>query len=130
MAMMQFSVAPWRVLDKEHLALCQEAAHLHVELSQTIVDLARKASQTGEPITRSMAYDFPQAPVDCLKTQFMLGDRILSAPVIEKGATSKRVYFPEGRWQSLQDESTVVDGPVTRDVPVTLATLPAYRRID
>ncbi len=28
----------------------------------------------------------------------MLGDNILVAPVLEKGATTKRIIFPEGKW--------------------------------
>ncbi|WP_353949036.1 glycoside hydrolase family 31 protein [Sporolactobacillus sp. Y61] len=130
MAMMQFSVAPWRVLDEEHLALCQQAARLHVQYADDIAALAENAAKTGEPITRPMNYDYPETDVQFLKTQFMLGDKLLVAPVIEKGATTKTVYFPAGKWQALDDDQTIITGQTAKKVPVTLASLPAYKKIN
>nr|MDA3928042.1 glycoside hydrolase family 31 protein [Prolixibacteraceae bacterium] len=40
MPMMQFSVAPWRVLDEKHLSICREAALLHAKMGDYIVELA------------------------------------------------------------------------------------------
>ncbi|AYM02357.1 glycoside hydrolase [Levilactobacillus brevis] len=130
MPMMQFSLAPWRVLDQEHLDLCREAADLHQRFAPTIIKLAENAAKTGEPIVQSMAYDHPETPQDYLKTQFKLGPSILVAPVITPHATTKAVYFPEGQWQSVTDEAAkTITGPATVDLPVTLASLPAYRRV-
>lgn len=127
MPMMQFSVAPWRVLDSYHLDLCKQAAQLHTKMSPYIISLAENAGKTGEPITRPMQYDYPKTPISFAKTQFMLGTQLLVAPVIEKGATDKLIYFPSGQWQSLTNANEVVSGPVTKKIPVDLATLPAYK---
>lgn len=130
MPMMQFSLAPWRVLDDTHLALCREAAHLHQQFAPTIIKLAENAAKTGEPIVQSMAYDHPETPEAYLKTQFKLGPALLIAPVIEAGATRKAIYFPAGQWQSVTDgQAPVITGPVSVEVPVTLQSLPAYRRV-
>ncbi|MFT9040224.1 glycoside hydrolase family 31 protein [Schleiferilactobacillus harbinensis] len=130
MAMMQFSVAPWRVLDKEHLDLCIQAAKLHHDYADYIIALAQNAAKTGEPITRPMAYEYPETPLAFAKTQFMLGAKLLVAPVLEKGATHKTIYFPAGKWQSIHDTHDVVTGGGEKDVPVDLSTLPAYQKID
>lgn len=129
MAMMQFSVAPWRVLDKEHLELCRQAAILHTHYADYIADLAENAARTGQPITRPMNYDYPETDPHYLKTQFMLGPDILVAPVIEKGATHKDIYFPGGKWQALTDDKDIVEGAIVKQVPVDLSTLPAYKKI-
>jgi alpha-glucosidase (family GH31 glycosyl hydrolase) len=129
MTMMQFSVAPWRVLDNEHLKLCKQAACLHTRFADYIAKLANNAAETGQPITRPMNYDYPETNPEYLKTQFMLGPDILSAPVIEKGATFKAIYFPKGQWQSLKNENDIIQGPVEKQVPVDLSTLPAYKKI-
>ena len=42
MPMMQFSVAPWRVLDKKHLSICREAALLHAKMGEQIFQLAQQ----------------------------------------------------------------------------------------
>jgi alpha-glucosidase (family GH31 glycosyl hydrolase) len=58
--------------------------------------------------------------------QFTLGGRILVAPVLEPGATTRRVRFPDGTWVGADGARHV--GPHVQDVPVTLTTIPWYRR--
>lgn len=98
MPMMQFSVAPWRVLDGEALACCREAAELHVAESPRILRLADEAARTGEPIVRSLEYMFPHQGLDGCKTQFMLGDELLVAPVLSSD-DSVAVRLPAGTWR-------------------------------
>src|SRR5690606_10147339 len=47
MPMMQFSVAPWRVLSPELNAICREAAHLHQRAGEHLLSLAREAALSG-----------------------------------------------------------------------------------
>ncbi|MFB9328192.1 glycoside hydrolase family 31 protein [Paenibacillus aurantiacus] len=125
--MMQFSAAPWRVLDDQHLAACVAAGELHRALGSEIITLAKHAALTGEPIIRHMAYVFPGQGFERTTDQFMLGDTILAAPVLEQGARSRLVAFPPGTWQG--DDGSVVSGPCTREVEAPLARLPWYRLI-
>lgn len=97
MPMMQFSVAPWRVLDGTHLALCREAALLHTKMGEYIFELAQKAAINGEPIVRHMEYAFPQQGFEACNDQYMLGDQYLVAPMVDKGET-RDVKLPKGIW--------------------------------
>ncbi|MBB3113055.1 alpha-glucosidase (family GH31 glycosyl hydrolase) [Paenibacillus phyllosphaerae] len=124
--MMQFSTAPWRVLGESHLALCIEAAQLHCRMGDEITELARHAAATGEPIMRHMAYVFPSAGYETITDQFMLGDNILVAPVIQKGATARNIVFPEGTW--IGDDGSEVVGPCEAEVEAPLSRLPWYCR--
>lgn len=124
--MMQFSAAPWRVLDEAHLEYCLQAARLHEQFGEEILALARHAAKTGEPILRHMAYVFPDDGLEQVNDQFMLGDNVLVAPVIKQGMTKKKIRFPEGRWQG--DDGSIVIGPSTHEVNAPLARLPWYRR--
>ncbi|MNB75528.1 Alpha-xylosidase [compost metagenome] len=124
--MMQFSAAPWRVLDEKHLALCVEAAALHAGFGQEILELARHASVTGEPVMRHMAYEFPGQGLEAIKDQFMLGSSVLVAPVIRMGGRQRRVIFPEGIWTG--DDGSTVTGPAELEIEVPLSRLPYYRR--
>ena len=128
MPMMQFSVAPWRVLSKENLAICVEMADLHVRMGEEIIALAREAASTGEPIIRSMEYAYPGSDYVDITDQFLLGDQILVAPVIEKGAVTREIVFPEGRWKG--DDGSLVEGPVILEVAAPLERLPWYRKIE
>ena len=120
----QFSLAPWRVLDATHWNYCQDAIRTRRNLTGRILDLAASSASTGEPIVRHMAYVFPDAGLEQVKDQFMLGDRILVAPVTAQGALSRTVRFPSGTWTGT-DGDTVV-GPCSRDVPAPFSSLPWY----
>ncbi|UQZ35552.1 glycoside hydrolase [Paenibacillus sp. PK3_47] len=124
--MMQFSAAPWRLLDDTHLGYCVEAARLHTQFGSEILELARHASVTGEPVMRHMAYEFPGQGLETVKDQFMLGSAILVAPVVEKGGRSRRVIFPEGSWTG--DDGSLVEGPAVLEIEVPLSRLPYYRK--
>ncbi len=125
---LQFSVAPWRVLDKKHLAYCLDIVHLRQKFAKDIVNIARCAAETGEPIIRHMEYQFPGRGYERVDQQFMLGDKILVAPVVEKGASRKRIVFPEGIWSG--DDGSIVKGPVEKEVDAPLSRLPYFIRRD
>jgi alpha-glucosidase len=124
MPMMQFSVAPWRVLDAQHLAIVRDAAKLHEKMGDYIFGLAQKASKDGEPIVRHLEYAFPgQGFVSC-DDQFMLGDLYLVAPMIEKG-TSRTVKLPKGNWVDELGKKYKGGKTITIDVP--LNRLPYFK---
>lgn len=127
MPMMQFSLAPWRVLTEEECGICCRFAELHVEFGPYIMELARNAAKTGEPIMRSMEYAFPHQGYDRTMQQFMLGGRYLVAPVTSED-DSVTVELPAGRWKD--DLGRVFRGPKVlelKDVP--LDRLPYYEKI-
>ena len=125
MPMMQFSVAPWRVLGKENQAICCKMALLHTKMGDYILQLARESAKTGEPIVRSMAYNYPDGNYEQIKDQFFLGDRILVAPAIEKGKKTRHVIFPKGKW--IGDDGSIINGPVTAEINVPISRLPYYQ---
>ena len=127
MPMMQFSVAPWRVLSQENLEICRNMAILHETMGSEILALAKASSRSGEPMVRAMEYMYPHQKYAEIKDQFLLGDSILVAPVLEKGKRSRRVIFPAGTWQG--DDGVSVTGPCVRDINVPLARLPWYRQV-
>ncbi|MGN1048886.1 MAG: glycoside hydrolase, partial [Eubacteriales bacterium] len=79
-------------------------------------------------IVRSMEYQFPGHGYENLNTQFMLGDDILVAPVVEKGEQVKTVYLPEGDWKE-QNDGTVYHGGCAVSVPAPVDRLPWFRRV-
>jgi alpha-glucosidase len=125
MPMMQFSAAPWRVLHGDNLRFAREAALLHEKLGPEILDLAKRAAATGEPIVRSLEYQYPNQRYGAIVDQFLLGERILVAPVLEKGAVSRTVLFPPGVWRG--DDGATVRGPARLTVDAPLSRLPWWR---
>ncbi|HYO36380.1 MAG TPA: TIM-barrel domain-containing protein [Geodermatophilus sp.] len=57
------------------------------------------AGRTSLPVVRPLLLEFPDDPVAAdVDDQYLLGDRLLVAPVLEEGVRSRRVYLPAGTW--------------------------------
>lgn len=126
MPMMQFSVAPWRILSKENAAICAKYAALHQQMGPYILKYAKLASTTGEPIVRHMEYQYPhQGFIEC-KDQFMLGEDYLVAPMTTSGS-SRTVVLPKGKWKD--DQGKIFKGPKTITVDVPLERLPYFEKV-
>lgn len=123
MPMMQFSVAPWRVLDEKHLKIVRQAAKLHATMGDYIVTLAKKSAVDGEPIVRHLEYSFPNQGFISCDTQFMLGDKYLVCPMIEKGY-KRTVKLPKGNW--IDDLGKKHKGGQTINIDVPLDRLPYF----
>jgi alpha-glucosidase len=127
MPMMQFSVAPWRVLDEKHLAAVKKSIAIRERYKDYILELAVRAAETGEPIMRLMEFNYPDQGYTGIIDQFLLGDRLLVAPVVNKGVAVRKVVIPKGRWKSF--EGKIISGPRTVDIKITLDDLPFFELI-
>ncbi len=125
MPMMQFSVAPWRVLNKENLKIVRDAAHLHQQFGKYILDLAKESALTGEPIVRHMEYAYPHQGFANCNDQFMLGDKYLVAPIIS-ASNVRQVKLPKGLW--VDDEGKKYQGGKTITVEIPLSRLLFFHR--
>jgi len=76
-------------LNAQNMAICRQMAQLHVKLGPEILALARASAQTGAPIIRPLEYAYPHRGYAGIKDQFLLGDDILVAPLLEKGARAR-----------------------------------------
>ena len=127
MPMMQFSLSPWRVLDKKHTDLCRKAANLHVRFGGYIVRFAKHASKTGEPIIRAMEYEFPNQDFENCNDQFMLGDQFLVAPVLDEN-DYRYVKLPKGKWRD--ELGNIYDGDKTIKIDAPIERLPYFEKIN
>jgi len=123
MPMMQFSVAPWRVLDAAHFNAIKKAVSIRTKFTSDIMRLARIAAQTGEPFVTNLEYIFPRQGFEKSTSQFMLGNKYMVAPMMEKG-TKRTVVFPKGKWKA--DDGSMITGPVTKEINVPLDRLPYF----
>jgi alpha-glucosidase (family GH31 glycosyl hydrolase) len=104
-------------------------ATLHTALFPYLYTLVAQARDHGWPVVRHHVLHFPEAPgsKERQKDQFMMGDRILVAPVIVQGARSRVVYFPPGDWVHWQTGETYT-GPAEIEVAAPLRVAPYFYR--
>jgi alpha-glucosidase len=122
--MMQISASPWRVLSEEHQRIFKDVAKLRQRFAPRFVELAKESARTGEPMMRNMEYCFPGMGYADIKDQFMMGNDLLVAPVMEKGAKSRKVILPPGKWKA--DDGQIFNGPAEIDIPTPLSRLPHF----
>ena len=85
------------------------------------------AGRTGEPMLRLMEYAFPGHGYERVSDQFLMGERLLVAPVVEDGVSSRKVVIPPGKWKA--DDGSVTEGPTTIEVSAPLERLPHFTRL-
>jgi alpha-glucosidase (family GH31 glycosyl hydrolase) len=127
MPMMQFSVAPWRILDQVHFDAVKKSVAIRMKMVPVIMKLAHESAKTGEPILRNMEYVFPGQGFEIVIDQFMLGDDILVAPLLESGTKVRNVLLPKGTWKA--DDGKLYKGGKTVSIEVPLERLPYFVKL-
>ena len=92
--------------------------------------LAYENAVTGAPFVRPLNfYDIEKnAATADIQDQFLWGRNVLVAPVIEPGKTSREVYFPAGKWYSIENPAVTFNGPATAECEAPLHTIPVFAK--
>ncbi|MGH9383185.1 MAG: TIM-barrel domain-containing protein, partial [Vicinamibacterales bacterium] len=90
--------------------------------------VARECVDTGLPMMRALWLHHSDDPHAVARgDQFLWGRDILVSPVVEKGATTRRLYLPKGKWFDFWTEQAL-DGGREIDRAVDLETMPLHVR--
>jgi alpha-glucosidase (family GH31 glycosyl hydrolase) len=90
--------------------------------------VARECCDTGLPMIRALWLHYSDDPDAVARgDQYLWGRDILVSPVVEKGATSRRLYLPRGTWCDFWTEEKVQGGREI-DRQVDLETMPLHVR--
>ncbi len=101
---------PWQC-PEESQGLYRQFLHERYRLTPYFHSLGLGAADSGEPIMRPLFYHFQNDPrTHRVSDVFMVGDRVLFAPVFEAGARSRRFYLPAGGWYNYWNGEFVEGG--------------------
>jgi len=123
---------PWNIQrssqDERVIPIFQKFVWLRMNLLPYIYSQAAQAVNDGLPLMR-MPYVVFEDPV-CLDYpyQFMLGDSLLVAPVVEEGRTDWEVYLPGGEWIDFWTGQKMSGGCVI-NVDADLDSIPVFVRV-
>jgi alpha-glucosidase len=113
--------------DAETTAHLARYSKLHMQLVPYLAARAEDAQATGVPIVRAIGLQYPDDTWPWVWTgtdEYLLGDRILVAPVIQEGATTRAVMLPTAElWYPLQG-GPPIQGDQTVDA--ALGEIPAF----
>ena len=90
--------------------------------------LAWEARTTGMPLMRSLWLQYPEdKTAAAVGDEYLWGRDLLIAPVYEKGATTRKLYLPEGDWYDWWTNTKQL-GEKTISRNVDLSIMPIYVR--
>lgn len=120
--------APGSLKDERIEPICKAYLELRYRLTPYLYASVRATCDSGMPIVRSLWLQYPDDPVAVRRgDQYLYGPDLLVAPVVEKGATRRKVYLPAGRWYDFWT-AEAVKGDREIDRAVDLAIMPIYVR--
>jgi alpha-glucosidase len=104
------------------VALLRKAIELRYSLLREWYSGFERACREGRPLIAPVVTD-RGAPA---RDQFVLFEKLLVAPVVERDAEQRLIYLPEGRWYPLGDTTTVLSGGRWITIPVGLDSIPTF----
>ncbi|MEH7453232.1 glycoside hydrolase family 31 protein [Gottfriedia acidiceleris] len=121
---------PWNIAertgDKNVIEVYRFFANVRMNLLPYIYQEAKKASESGLPLMRALMVDYPEdVRVRGLYDQYLFGESLLVAPIIEEGSVTRMVYLPEGIWFDFWTNKEVV-GPTMIQVYAGVHQIPVF----
>lgn len=108
--------------------ICRKFLELRYRMLPYIYSSVEQTHRLGLPLMRALWIAWPEdAKAAAIADEYMWGDHLLVAPVIEAGATRRTTYLPTGNWWDFWSSQQIQGGAeATREVD--MATIPVYAR--
>lgn len=92
------SQEPW-IFGEPTLSIYRKYLKLRYRFIPYLYDEFYREIKTGLPIMRPLVLNYENDPqVYNLNDEYMVGEDILAAPVVQEGQTKRAVYLPKGKW--------------------------------
>lgn len=115
------------LIDTPYRKIAKEIINLRYSLLPYNYTLAYEQAKYGKPLIAPLYYHFPNDKIAAeVEDEFMWGENILVAPVVQKGATTRKVYLPKGNWYS--QEKKLFSGGQWIELDVTIKEIPIFYR--
>ena len=121
---------PWNIRDRSGdnrtVSLYRYYANIRMNLLPYIYSQGLKTSKTGLPLMKAMILAYENDPkTHEIWDQYMFGDNLMVAPIINQGNIEREIYFPEGHWTNLF-MSEEIYGPIKKTIVAELDEIPIY----
>ena len=87
------------MLGEQVVDIYRKYVSLRYQFLPYIYDLFYQGEKTGLPVMRPLVLHYEDDEnTKNLNNEFLVGENILVAPVVEQGATRRMIYLPKGIW--------------------------------
>ena len=126
--------SPWNLArlmkEDEILSVSRAFAKKRMEMMPTLYAEAEHCAANARPMMAHLVYDNPDDKnVYEIEDEYMLGRKLLVAPIVAEGQKERSVYLPRGKWHDIY-LGTVLDGGRWIDYPCPLDRIPVFERMD
>ncbi len=116
---------PWQFEDK-YLNIVRKFIELRYELMPYLYTTFWQYAEFAEPMIKSLSLLYHNdEDTRNREEEFLFGDSILVCPISEKGASSRFMYLPEGKWVNYWTDE-VVEGKREIKVEAPLEKIPLF----
>ena len=116
---------PW-MFGEQYLQIIRKYLYLRYEFLPTIYSLAYEASQTGVGSIRPLFLEYgDDEQTYQISDEYLLGNNILVAPILEQEQMQRLVYLPPGNWYDYWT-NTVYQGQQWIMIQADLTQLPIF----
>lgn len=114
---------PWNIAERKKDPMIIDQYRYYANLRMNLVPYlyleAKYSADTGEPLMRSLAYQYPTDQLASnYSYQYLLGRDLLVAPIVTQGQEEIEVYLPAGDWYHLLDNKYYSSGVHVLKCPV------------
>lgn len=115
---------PW-AFDKVTEEINRKYIKLRYKLLPYLYDMMWESENTGLPVMRALMLHYQQDEKTYeINDEFMFGENILVAPVLEQGQKARTVYLPQGSWIDYWTKE-VIEGEryITKETPLDVCPI-------
>lgn len=115
---------------EEVYEICKKYMTYREEMRDYTRGLMKEAHEKGTPVMRTLFYEFPEDKTAWeVEDQYMYGSKLLVAPVLEAGATTRKVYLPTGsKWENVETKETY-EGGQWITAPAPIESIPVFKKL-
>lgn len=113
------------LIDTPYRTYARNAVQLRYAFLPYNYTLAYQQARSGKPLMAPLYYYYPSdTTAASVQDQYLWGEQVMVAPVLQKGATTRRYYLPAGAWyyarkqQRLEGGQWYTDTVSLREYPV------------
>ncbi|XP_038078403.1 myogenesis-regulating glycosidase-like isoform X2 [Patiria miniata] len=125
---MKINVPIWEY-DQETVNIADQFIKFHQEtIAPLVVKVATESGNTTATVIRPLWWTASSDPVaQSMDSEFLIGNDMLVAPVLDLGLVKRQVYLPEGKWVD-QLHGTTVNGGAWVECEASLNQVPYFTR--
>ena len=115
---------PWQFGD-EVVSIYRKYVKLRYRFLPYLYDLFYQGEKTGLPVMRPLVLHYEEdRETYNMNGEFLVGENLLVAPVLEQGSDKKMVYLPRGTWYDFWTGEKISGGQyILRDAPIDVCPI-------